>query len=177
MTGEDFGYLLMFLVGVTMLGIGWAKGDRLCRAGLVLVAALLLAFAVTLLLYWIADRVGNPATPAPSPTSSPAALIPEARPARPVLMRIRVRSTAYCATGSRTTSGVWPRVGHAATLESVPFGTLVNVPGRGQLTVVDRIGHGSQLDLYFGAGPSCERAADRYGVQPVIVTVARWGPS
>lgn len=81
--------------------------------------------------------------------------------------------TAYCATGNPTASGVWPQVGMAATLDrGVPFGTRLEVPGVGTVTVTDRIGWGSDLDLYLGAGAACQDAADRWGRRRLFVAGA-----
>ena len=80
--------------------------------------------------------------------------------------------TAYCATGNRTASGAWPRIGMAATLDrSIPFGTRLSVPGVGVVTVTDRIGHGSDLDLYLGTGTACENAARAWGRRRLTVEV------
>jgi 3D (Asp-Asp-Asp) domain-containing protein len=71
--------------------------------------------------------------------------------------------TAYCATGSRDADGTWPQVGYAATLDrSIPFGTHLLVPGYGEVVVHDRIGHGSDLDLYMG-DTGCAARADAWG--------------
>jgi 3D (Asp-Asp-Asp) domain-containing protein len=78
--------------------------------------------------------------------------------------------TAYCATGHKTASGRWPVVGMAATLSRrIPFGTRLRVPGFGVVTVTDRIGHGSELDLYMGSGPACDRAARQWGRRHLTV--------
>lgn len=66
--------------------------------------------------------------------------------------------TSYCATGHRTASGVWPRVGMAAS-NLYPLGTRLYVPGWGAVTVIDRVGAHSDLDLF---APSCA-AAVRWG--------------
>ena len=86
----------------------------------------------------------------------------------------RMSVTAYCATGNRTASGVWPSVGMAATLDrNIKFGTKLKVPGFGVVTVTDRIGHGSQLDLFLGAGAACEREAREWGRRSLLVEVVR----
>lgn len=64
-------------------------------------------------------------------------------------------ATAYCYTGSRTASGVWPEPGMVATLQPIPFGTRLRLAGIGVYTVTDRIGWGSDVDVYF---PSCADA-------------------
>lgn len=63
--------------------------------------------------------------------------------------------TAYCYTGSRTASGVWPEPGQVATLTAIPFGTRLRLAHLGTYTVTDRIGWGSDIDVYF---PSCADA-------------------
>lgn len=83
--------------------------------------------------------------------------------------------TAYCGTGHRTASGSWPQPGDAATLDRrIPFGTLLDIPGVGRVVVTDRIGTGSDVDLYMG-GPDCARRADTWGRRHLPVTVIRWG--
>lgn len=62
----------------------------------------------------------------------------------------------YCATGNRTASGKWPQPGMVATLSrSIPFGTVVHIEGMGDYVVEDRIGHGSDFDIYTH---SCKNA-------------------
>jgi 3D (Asp-Asp-Asp) domain-containing protein len=98
-------------------------------------------------------------------------LVSAGRAATPQRSR-RWSVTAYCATGHRTASGVWPRIGMAATLDrSIPFGTRLSVPGIGVVTVTDRIGHGSDLDLYLGSGAACEHAAREWGRRHLTVEV------
>lgn len=67
--------------------------------------------------------------------------------------------TAYCWTGNRTASGKWPRRGMAASNKH-PIGTRLRVPGIGVVTVEDRIGHGTELDLYMGRAGCHDRATD-----------------
>jgi 3D (Asp-Asp-Asp) domain-containing protein len=76
--------------------------------------------------------------------------------------------TAYCYTGHRTASGVWPREGMAAG-NRWPFGTRLDVESVGTVVVTDRIGHGSDLDLYM---PRCADAV-RFGRRELIVEVER----
>lgn len=64
--------------------------------------------------------------------------------------------TMYCPTGNRTASGKWPRRGMVATISrAIPFGTVVHIEGLGDYVVEDRIGHGSDFDLFT---PSCSEA-------------------
>lgn len=76
--------------------------------------------------------------------------------------------TAYCATGNRTASGLWPREGMAAG-NAWPFGTRLHVEGVGVVTVQDRYGWGTELDLFMD---SCA-AARRFGRQHLRVAVMR----
>lgn len=74
----------------------------------------------------------------------------------------------YCDTGSRTASGKWPEPGMVATMSrSIPFGTRVQIEGLGTYTVEDRIGHGSEFDIFTH---SCGEA-DRFGRQHRRVTI------
>ena len=109
----------------------------------------------------------EPATPQPTRASRSHARKPLA-----TVHPIRSHSwdvTAYCETGSKTASGVWPRRGMAATLSRrIPFGTRLRVPGIGLVTVTDRIGHGSDLDIYLG-GSGCEQLARNFGRRHLTV--------
>jgi 3D (Asp-Asp-Asp) domain-containing protein len=77
--------------------------------------------------------------------------------------------TAYCATGNRTASGAWPQLGMAAG-NRWPFGTRLHVEHVGDVVITDRIGWGSELDLYFGADAGCEQRAARFGRRQLTVT-------
>jgi len=77
-------------------------------------------------------------------------------------------TTCYVATGSRTASGLWPHVGMAAS-NRYPFGTRLSVEHVGVVTVQDRIGHGSSLDLFFASRSACLR----FGRQHLRVEVVR----
>ena len=77
-------------------------------------------------------------------------------------------TTCYAATGHRTASGKWPRVGMAAS-NRYPFGTHLRVEGIGVVTVEDRIGWGSSLDLF---GPS-EAYCRSFGRRHLRVEVVR----
>lgn len=92
-----------------------------------------------------------------------------ARPARSSGTLLDV--TAYCGTGNRTASGQWPQLGMAAG-NRWPFGTRLHIAGYGTVTVEDRIGWGSDVDLYFGSGPDCEQRASNFGRQHLRVAVA-----
>lgn len=76
--------------------------------------------------------------------------------------------TKYCPTGNTTASGKRPREGMVATLSrSIPFGTHVLIEGLGEFVVEDRIGHGSEFDIFTS---SC-REAEVFGRQHRRVTI------
>lgn len=83
----------------------------------------------------------------------------------------RLSVTAYCWTGNRTASGKWPALGMAAG-NRWPFGTRLRVEGWGTVTVEDRIGHGSELDLYMGR-EGCYQRAMNFGRRSLRVEVVR----
>ena len=64
--------------------------------------------------------------------------------------------SAYCHTGNRTASGVWPRVGMAAA-DHLPFGSKVTLPDGRVLTVTDRFGGGyrDRLDIFMSSEAEC----------------------
>jgi 3D (Asp-Asp-Asp) domain-containing protein len=107
-----------------------------------------------------------PARPAPSAASRRRALV-SARPTPPRRHHRTLDVTAYCHTGNRTASGVWPRPGMAAG-NQWPFGTRLRVEHVGVVTVTDRIGWGSELDLYMS---SCTKAR-QFGRRHLKVEVA-----
>lgn len=80
--------------------------------------------------------------------------------------------TAYCWTGNRTASGVWPERGMAAG-NDWDFGTRLRVEGIGIVTVTDRYGYGTQLDLYLGHYADCEHDALVFGRRHLHVEVVR----
>lgn len=84
----------------------------------------------------------------------------------------RASVTAYVCTGNRTASGSYPRVGDAAS-NMFPFGTRLSVPGHGVVTVRDRIGHSSDLDLYMGCGDAAYRRAVTFGRRTLTVSVLK----
>lgn len=114
---------------------------------------------------------------APRPTAAPSSS-PRASRQRhhhhhrpPSTSSRRLEVTAYCWTGNRTASGAWPRVGMAAG-NRWPFGTRLNVETVGVVTITDRIGHGSELDIYLGRD-GCERRARAFGRRHLRVEVLR----
>lgn len=107
--------------------------------------------------------------PRPAPARQQARATPtHASRSRHLSVVDRLDVTAYCHTGNPTASGVWPREGMAAG-NRWPFGTVLRVPGWGQVTITDRIGMGSDLDLYMG---SCSKAR-RWGRKHLPVEVLR----
>jgi 3D (Asp-Asp-Asp) domain-containing protein len=119
-----------------------------------------------------------PTTPSPSPSAGRASRSrvsesPAASPRRVRLSGTRTLSvTAYICTGNRTASGSWPRVGDAASNDH-PFGTRLYVEGFGVVTVRDRIGHSSELDVYMGCGAQARRAALNFGRRSLKVSVVQ----
>ncbi len=94
--------------------------------------------------------------------------VPGARASRSHRSTGRLSVTAYCWTGHRTASGVWPRPGMAAG-NRWHFGTRLYVEGVGIVTVTDRYGWGTQLDLFKA---SCAEAR-RFGRRNLRVSVIR----
>ena len=64
--------------------------------------------------------------------------------------------SAYCETGNRTASGVWPAVGMAAA-DHLPFGSKVYLPDGRILTITDRFGGGyrDRLDIFMDSEAEC----------------------
>ena len=64
--------------------------------------------------------------------------------------------SAYCHSGNRTASGVWPQVGHAAA-DHLPFGSKVKLPDGRVLTITDRFGGGftDKLDVFMNSEQEC----------------------
>ena len=64
--------------------------------------------------------------------------------------------SAYCHSGNRTASGVWPAVGHAAA-DHLPFGSRVTLPDGRILTITDRFGggYGDRLDIFMNSEQEC----------------------
>ena len=64
--------------------------------------------------------------------------------------------SAYCHTGNRTASGVWPQVGMAAA-DHLPFGSKVTLPDGRILTITDRFGGGyrDRLDIFMASEAEC----------------------
>lgn len=64
--------------------------------------------------------------------------------------------SAYCHSGNRTASGVWPQVGHAAA-DHLPFGTKVTLPDGTVVVIRDRMGgsYSDRLDLFKETEDDC----------------------
>ncbi len=64
--------------------------------------------------------------------------------------------SAYCHSGNRTASGVWPAVGMAAA-DHLPFGSKVTLPDGRVLTITDRFGGGftDKLDIFLNSEAEC----------------------
>ena len=64
--------------------------------------------------------------------------------------------SAYCETGNRTASGVWPTVGVTCAADHLPYGTRVTLPDGRTWVVQDRFGGGyrNRLDLFMPE-PDC----------------------
>ena len=64
--------------------------------------------------------------------------------------------SAYCHTGNRTASGVWPQVGVAAA-DHLPFGSKVTLPDGTVVVIRDRMGgnYTDKLDLFKETEDEC----------------------
>lgn len=64
--------------------------------------------------------------------------------------------SAYCHTGNRTASGVWPQVGMAAA-DHLPFGSMVTLPNGTVVVIRDRMGgnYSDRLDLFKETEDEC----------------------
>lgn len=64
--------------------------------------------------------------------------------------------SAYCHTGNRTASGVWPQVGMAAA-DHLPFGSKVTLPDGTVVVIRDRMGgnYTDKLDLFKETEDEC----------------------
>ena len=71
--------------------------------------------------------------------------------------------SAYCHTGNRTVSGVWPQVGMAAA-DHLPFGAKVTLPDGRILTITDRFGGGysDRLDIFMDSEAACWQFGRRW---------------
>ena len=71
--------------------------------------------------------------------------------------------SAYCHSGNRTASGVWPAVGMAAA-DHLPFGSKVTLPDGRVLTITDRFGGGfdNRLDIFMNSEQECWQFGRRF---------------
>ena len=71
--------------------------------------------------------------------------------------------SAYCHTGNRAASGVWPQVGMAAA-DHLPFGSRVTLPDGRILTVTDRFGGGysDRMDIFMNSETECWKFGRRW---------------
>lgn len=71
--------------------------------------------------------------------------------------------SAYCHSGNRTASGVWPAFGMAAA-DHLPFGTKVTLPDGRVLTITDRFGGGftDKLDIFLPTEAECWQFGRRW---------------
>ena len=76
--------------------------------------------------------------------------------------------TAYNWTGYKCANGKWPVEGTTIAMNNIPLGTRIFIEGIGERIVQDRIGHGTQLDIYMGRD---KNAAVKFGRQKLKVIV------
>lgn len=124
--------------------------------GSLILGVVLATYVGTLLigqdLHDISEQLRPVATVTPSPAPKPT---PARRATRSVKRLPILEVTCYLATGNRTASGPWPRVGHAAA-NAYPFGTHLRVAGR-TVTVVDRSAPGAtDVDIFMTDRAACE---------------------
>ena len=65
-----------------------------------------------------------------------------------------LNSTAYTHTGGNMANGEYPYFG-AVACNLVPLGTTIYIEGLGNFVVKDRIGHGSDLDIFMNTYDEC----------------------
>jgi 3D (Asp-Asp-Asp) domain-containing protein len=101
--------------------------------------------------------------PTKSPTSTPTKTTTTTTnttttPASPETSNMRylgaLSSTAYTHTGNNMANGEKPYEG-AVACNLVPLGTKIYIEGYGYFVVKDRIGHGSQLDIFMDTYDAC----------------------
>lgn len=85
-----------------------------------------------------------------------------------LLLAVPAEVTAYTHTGDRTASGRWPEVGvTAACRRDVPLGTWVLIETVGPRRCDDRIGRGTDFDVFVDT----RQEAIRFGRREVRVAV------
>lgn len=94
------------------------------------------------------SRLGVPAPPRPTMSIASRSRLATA----PRLYDI----TAYTHTGYRTASGKWPVHGMVAS-NLVPLGTRVRIGNLGIFTVEDRVGGGTDYDIFLETRSECIR--------------------
>ncbi len=91
-------------------------------------------------------------TPTKAPIKAPIKKPTTTKPTEPVTSTKKylgaLSSTAYISTGSNMANGELPYAG-AVACNLVPLGTKIYIEGYGYFVVKDRIGSGSQLDIYM----------------------------
>ena len=68
-----------------------------------------------------------------------------------------LNTSAYCETGNRTASGVWPQANHTCAADHLPFGTRITLPDGSVWIVQDRFGgeYSDRLDLFLPTEGQC----------------------
>ena len=68
-----------------------------------------------------------------------------------------LNTSAYCETGNKTASGVWPQANYTCAADHLPFGTRITLPDGSVWIVQDRFGGGYQdrLDLFLPTEDQC----------------------
>ena len=85
----------------------------------------------------------------------------------PVVIKTGVEHiTCYTWTGNTMANGMYPEEGYVAN-NQYPFGTVVEILG-GTYTVGDRIGHGSDWDIYMDSYDECKQFGRRYDNVKII---------
>lgn len=63
---------------------------------------------------------------------------------------LSLETTGYTHTGNRMANGRWPAAGRSvACRRDIPLGTVLVIPGVGVRRCEDRIGHSSELDVFY----------------------------
>lgn len=145
--------------------------------GVKLLAALLIVFVALLIIVATHQPKTPSALPPPlalSPrlTGDPTTAAPRATPSAASRSRHtewagNYTITAYTNTGSPTSSGVWPRYGMVAS-NHWRFGTRLLIEGLGIFTVTDRVGHGTDIDVFLPTRYDCIRFGRQYRRVQVI---------
>ena len=72
--------------------------------------------------------------------------------------------SAYCHTGNRTASGVWPTANYTCAADHLPFGSRVTLPDGRTLVVTDRFGgnYTDRLDIFLDSESECWKWGRQY---------------